>query len=168
MYMLVVFLLICTPKCGCSEDARKIFNEMPIRNVVSWSILIAGYVQCNRFKDALLVFKDMLVDGVKPNQSTLASVLSACAQVGALDQGRWIHGCIYRFKLDMNLTLGTTLIDMYSKCGCIEEALMVFEKLPEKDVYPWTAMINGLAMHGDVLSCLNVFSRMLTSGVQPN
>ncbi|KAK3228372.1 hypothetical protein Dsin_000253 [Dipteronia sinensis] len=155
-------------KCGCSDDARKIFNEMPIRNVVSWSTLIAGYVQCNRFMDALNVFKDMLADGVKPNQSTLTSVLTACAQVGALDQGRWIHGYIDRLKLDMNLILGTTLIDMYSKCGCIEEALMVFEKLPEKDVYPWTAMINGLAMHGDVLSCLNVYSSMLRSGVQPN
>ncbi|KAL5733600.1 hypothetical protein ACOSQ2_033292 [Xanthoceras sorbifolium] len=155
-------------KFGFCDDARKIFNEMPSRNVVSWTTLIAGYVQCNRFKDALHVFKDMLTGHVKPNQSTLTSVLTACAQVGAFDQGMWIHGYIDRLKLDMNLILGTALIDMYSKCGCIEEALMVFEQLPKKDVYPWTAMINGLAMHGDVLSCLNFFSSMLRSGVQPN
>ncbi|GMI90221.1 hypothetical protein like AT1G50270 [Hibiscus trionum] len=119
-------------KCGFFDDARKYFNQMPIRNVVSWTALIAGYLQ------------------------------------GALIHGRWVHGHISRFKLDTNSAVGTALINMYAKCGCLNEAFMVFEKLGGKDVYAWTAMINGFAMHGDAIGSLNLFNEMLSSGVRPN
>ncbi|KDP40259.1 hypothetical protein JCGZ_02257 [Jatropha curcas] len=155
-------------KCGYYDEARRVFDVMPIKNVVSWSALIAGYVQCNRFKDALLLFQDMLMADVRPNQSTLTCVLTASAQLGALDQGRWVHHYIDRNFLGMNSITGTALIDMYAKCGCVGEALLVFHKLPVKNVYTWTAMINALAMHGDALSALNLFYRMSSSGVQPN
>ncbi|RVX04780.1 Pentatricopeptide repeat-containing protein [Vitis vinifera] len=136
-------------KCGYCDDAVKVFNEMPTRNLVSWGALIAGYVQCNRYKEALKVFQEMIIEGIEPNQSTVTSALTACAQLGSLDQGRWLHEYVDRSKLGLNSKLGTALVDMYSKCGCVDEALLVFEKLPAKDVYPWTAMINGLAMRGD-------------------
>ncbi|XP_015573436.2 pentatricopeptide repeat-containing protein At1g50270 [Ricinus communis] len=155
-------------KCGYCDDACKLFNEMPVKNIVCWSALIAGYVQCNRFKDALLLFQDMLLTDVRPNQCTLSSVLTASAQLGALDRGRWVHDYIDRNSLEMNSILGTALIDMYAKCGCISEAYVVFNKLHIKNVYTWTAMINGLAMHGDALSSLNLFSHMISNGVQPN
>ncbi|XP_034698511.1 pentatricopeptide repeat-containing protein At1g50270 [Vitis riparia] len=155
-------------KCGYCDDAVKVFNEMPTRNLVSWGALIAGYVQCNRYKEALKVFQEMIIEGIEPNQSTVTSALTACAQLGSLDQGRWLHEYVDRSKLGLNSKLGTALVDMYSKCGCVDEALLVFEKLPAKDVYPWTAMINGLAMRGDALSSLNLFSQMIRSRVQPN
>ncbi|KAF5750014.1 pentatricopeptide repeat-containing protein [Tripterygium wilfordii] len=155
-------------KSGYSDDASKVFYGMRIRNVVSWTTLIAGYVQCNRFRDALLVYQEMLMEAIKPNHSTLTSVLTACAQLGAVAQGRWIHGYIYRKNLEINLALGTALIDMYAKCGCLDEALLIFEKLPSKDICTWTAMINGLAMHGDASSSLNFFSNMVKNGIQPN
>ncbi|KAF8389577.1 hypothetical protein HHK36_024093 [Tetracentron sinense] len=155
-------------KCGFCDDARNVFDEMPKRNVVCWSALIAGYVQCSRYKDALFVFQDMLLEEVEPNQATLTSVLTACAQLGALDQGRWVHAYIDKNKLGVNLMLGTSLIDMYSKCGCVEEAFFLFEKLTFKDVYPWSAMINGFAMHGHAITSLNLFARMITNGVPPN
>ncbi|PIA52628.1 hypothetical protein AQUCO_01000479v1 [Aquilegia coerulea] len=155
-------------KCGCCDDAQKVADEMPERNTVSWSALIAGYVQGNRFKEALLVFEDMLLEQVEPNQTTLSSVLTACAQLGALDQGRWVHEYIDKNELGVNTILGTTMIDMYAKCGCIQEAFLVFQKLSNKNVYAWTTMITGLAMHGYASSSLILFSQMLTTGVKPN
>ncbi|KAL5704596.1 hypothetical protein ACHQM5_023000 [Ranunculus cassubicifolius] len=155
-------------KCGCCDDARRVSDEMPQRSTVSWSALIAGYVQCNRFTEALVVFQDMLFEDVEPNQTTLSSALTACAQLGALDQGRWIHGYIDEYKLEVNPILGTSLIDMYAKSGCIQKAFLVFKKLLQKNIYTWSAMINGLAMHGHASSSLKLFSQMLTNGVQPN
>lgn len=155
-------------RCGYCDDARRLFEEMPFRNVVSWSALIAGYVRCNEFVDALSFFRDMLVKGMKPNQATLTTVLTACAQLGALDQGRWIHGYIERNKLELNSILGTALIDMYAKCGHMDDAFMIFHVIPQKDLYPWTALISGMAMHGRASECLDLFSQMVKERVQPN
>ncbi|KAK8643462.1 hypothetical protein V6N13_012761 [Hibiscus sabdariffa] len=155
-------------KCGFYDDARKYFNQMPIRNVVSWTALIAGYLQGNRYSEAIIFFQDMLMEKVRPSEFTFTSVLTACAEIGALIHGRWVHGHISRFKLDTNPAVGTALINMYAKCGCLNEAFMVFKKLSGKDVYAWTAMINGLAMHGDAIGSLNLFNEMLSSGVRPN
>ncbi|KAL5055679.1 hypothetical protein RYX36_036361 [Vicia faba] len=155
-------------KCGQCEHACRVFDEMPYRDVVAWTVLVAGFVQCNKYRDALRVFQSMLLDNVMPNEFTLTSVLSACAHVGALDQGRSVHHYIECNKVKVNVVLGTALVDMYAKCGCIDEALTVFENLQVKNVHTWTAMINGLAVHGDTLGALNVFSRMLEVGIQPN
>ncbi|GMP92485.1 hypothetical protein CsSME_00042699 [Camellia sinensis var. sinensis] len=155
-------------KCGFYNDARQVFDEMSHRNLVCWSVLIAGYVQCNRFRDALLVFQEMLCEKVEPNELTLTSILTACAQLGALDQGKWVHRYINRNGLKVNSTLGTALIDMYAKCGCISDSFLVFKKIPIKDVYPWTAMINGFAMHGDAVNALSLFYQMSNYGIRPN
>ncbi|KAL8535688.1 hypothetical protein ACS0TY_011358 [Phlomoides rotata] len=155
-------------KCGCSEDALRVFGDMPHRNLVSWSALLAGFVQCNRFKDVLILFHEMLFEKIEPGEATLASVLTACAHLGSLDQGKRLHEYIYDRKLELNSVLGTALIDMYAKCGCIREAFSVFERIGAKDVYPWTALIFGLAMNGDARGSLNLFSQMVRSGVQPN
>ncbi|KAL2329103.1 hypothetical protein Fmac_022530 [Flemingia macrophylla] len=155
-------------KCGLCEDACQVFNEMPYRNVVCWTVLVAGHVQSNKFQDALRAFWDMLLDDVVPNDFTLSSVLTACAHMGALDQGRLVHEYIESNKINLNAELGTALVEMYAKCGCIGEALRVFENLPLKNVYTWTAIIHGLAVHGDASGALDMFSCMLKSGVQPN
>ncbi|KAK7258053.1 hypothetical protein RIF29_32457 [Crotalaria pallida] len=155
-------------KCGHCDDGWKVFDEMPYKNVVSWTALIAGYVKCNKFQDALRVFWEMMLNNILPNEFTLSSVLSACAHIGALDQGRLVHQYIESNRINLNPALGTALVDMYAKCGCIDEAVRVFENLPVKDVYTWTAIVNGLAVHGDALGALNVFSCMLRNGIQPN
>ncbi|OAY76800.1 Pentatricopeptide repeat-containing protein [Ananas comosus] len=150
------------------DEAKKVFDEMPYRGIVSWGALIAGYERCGLFKEALVVSQDMLAEGVKPNQVTLTSALTACAQLGALDQGKWIHAYVERNRLELNSFVGTALIDLYAKCGCVDDAFAVFEKLPRKDVYPWTALINGLAMNGRGLECLDLFDRMLKERIAPN
>lgn len=156
-------------KCGYCDDAHKLFRGMSRRNVVSWTALIAGYIQSSKYKNAFLLFRDMILEKIKPTQFTLTSVLTACSQTGALDQGRWVHEYISWNKIEVSLVLGTALIDMYMKCGSVDEALLIFKKLPFKmDVYPWTAMINGLAKHGDSSRALSFFSQMLNNGIQPN
>ncbi|XP_059279562.1 pentatricopeptide repeat-containing protein At1g50270 [Lycium ferocissimum] len=155
-------------KCGFWDDALKVFEDMPYKNLISWSAMIAGCVNCNRFKEALCVFEEMLSGKVVPNQVTLTSVLSASTRLGALEQGRWIANYIKEHNIKFNTALGTALIDMYAKCGCIEKALLVFEKLPNKDVYVWTAMINGLATHGDAENSLAFFLEMLRDDLRPN
>ncbi|KAL7149733.1 hypothetical protein ABFS83_05G060900 [Erythranthe nasuta] len=155
-------------KCNCNEDALKVFRNMPYRNVVSWSALLSGYVQCNRFKEALILFQEMLVEKIEPSEATLVSVLASCAHLGSLDQGVWVDKYIHTHKIELNSPLGTALIDMYAKCGCINEAFRVFESMNSVDVYPWTALIFGLAINGHAITCLNLFSRMLSNGVKPN
>ncbi|PKA48476.1 Pentatricopeptide repeat-containing protein [Apostasia shenzhenica] len=156
-------------KCGRSDDAKEVFDEMPSRNVVSWSSLISGFVRCNRFKEALSIFCEMLVHGPKPNQVTLTGILAACAHLGALEQGRWVHSYMYRNDIEVNnFTVGTALIDMYAKCGCVDDAFSMFNGLPSKDVYCWTALINGLAVNGRSFECLHLFSRMIQEGLRPN
>ncbi|OIT22768.1 PREDICTED: pentatricopeptide repeat-containing protein At1g50270 [Nicotiana attenuata] len=155
-------------KCGFCDDALKVFEDMPYKNLISWSAMIAGFVHCNRSREALCVFQEMLAGRVVPNQVTFTSVLSASTRLGALEQGRWVARYIKAHKIEINTALGTALIDMYAKCGCIDDALLVFEKLPEKGVYVWTAMINGLAAHGDADKSLAFFLEMLSNGLRPN
>ncbi|KAL4188936.1 hypothetical protein AMTRI_Chr08g162910 [Amborella trichopoda] len=153
---------------GSIEMARVLFDEMPERNVVSWTSMIAGYAQNKQPEAAISLFKEMQLAGVKPDEVAMVSVLSACADLGALDQGRSIHVHVSKNGIRVSSILGAALIDMYAKCGSVEEAFKVFHRLSERDVNPWTTMINGLAMHGHGESCLGLFSSMERSNTKPN
>lgn len=156
-------------RCGHVEDARQIFDGMPEKNVVAWTVMISGYAQNCLFKEALEMFLQMQIAGVDPNEITLVSVLSAVAQLGALTQGRWIHAYIERKRIEVDGVLGSALVNMYSKCGCIKEALGVFESLKCKELSAWNSIILGLAAHGLGEDALSFFSRMHEdSSVSPN
>ncbi|XP_058084039.1 pentatricopeptide repeat-containing protein At5g66520-like [Magnolia sinica] len=162
-------LIICYSYSASIELARQVFDEMPERNVVSFSAMITGYVQRGRFKEALHLFRDLQIARIEPNDSALMSVLRACSNLGALDCGRWIHSYIHKTKgreLDGRIT--TALIDMYCKCGSLENALFVFASAKEKYVGAWTAMISGLAMHGFGERSIDLFEEMIALGIKPN
>ncbi|KAK1575267.1 hypothetical protein Q3G72_003964 [Acer saccharum] len=148
--------------------ARQLFDQMPEKNVVSWSAMINGYVQVRMFEEALELFNGMLTCGVRPNQAGIIGALTACAFLGALDQGRWIHAYVERNKMELDRVLGTALIDMYAKCGCIETARSVFDNMSNKDVFAFTSLISGLANHGQSGSAIKLFVRMQNEGVAPN
>ncbi|XP_072998212.1 pentatricopeptide repeat-containing protein At5g48910-like [Typha latifolia] len=150
------------------DMARKLFDEMPMRNVVSWSAMITGYAQGENPKEALVLFEEMKELRLRPNWAALVSVLSACSQIGALDQGRQIHTYIKNKKMKVDSIIGSALIDMYAKCGCIDRAFETFHLLPAKDVFSWTAMIGGLAVNGQGLKALELFVQMEEAGVRPN
>ncbi|KAI4314218.1 hypothetical protein L6164_027151 [Bauhinia variegata] len=155
-------------KCGDIDLARQLFDKMPKRDSVAWSAMIAGYAQCGRSREALSLFQSMQMENVKVNEVSMVSVLSACTDLGALDQGRWAHAYIERNKLRMTVTLGTALIDMYAKCGNIDKAMEIFWGMKEKNVYTWSSAIDGLAINGLGEKCLSLFSLMKQGGIQPN
>ncbi|XP_057493464.1 putative pentatricopeptide repeat-containing protein At5g40405 [Actinidia eriantha] len=155
-------------KSGDVDFARVMFDEMPQRDPVAWNAMISGYAQCGQSREALNLFHQMQIEGVKINEVPMVSVLSACSHLGALDQGRWAHAYIERNKIPMTVTLGTSLIDMYAKCGDMDKAMEVFWGMTEKNVYTWSSAMGGLAMNGFGLECLEVFSIMKQRRVQPN
>ncbi|KAH7572387.1 hypothetical protein JRO89_XS04G0247400 [Xanthoceras sorbifolium] len=154
---------------GCLDDAKQLFDEMPVRDVVSWNAMIAGYAQHGRYQEALAFFQEIRNENIMPNESTMVTVLSACARLGALDLGKWIHVYIDKnFQKLNNVSLWTSLVDMYAKCGNIEAAQQVFNAMDSKNVASWNAMISGLAMHGNANKALKLFSRMISEGFKPD
>ncbi|KAF9606909.1 hypothetical protein IFM89_029508 [Coptis chinensis] len=153
---------------GLVEMARKLFDEAPGQNVATWSVIISGFSQGSRFGEALEMFKEMLVEGVMPNQAILVSVLSCCAHLGALEQGVWIHSYIEKHGIEVDDVLGASLIDMYTKCGFLRGAISLFETIKTKGVSSWTSLIYGYAIHGHSLEALELFSEMKSIGILPN
>ncbi|CAA7405685.1 unnamed protein product [Spirodela intermedia] len=169
----VSFNTLITGYCrsGNSAAARKLFDEMPQRNGISWTAMISGHVHCGEEREALSLFSAMQSSGVPPMAATLVSVLSACAQLGALEQGRWVHRHLRVSgggAATINVFLGTALIDMYAKCGEVDAAVAVFEAMPERNLLSWTTLIGGLAVHGRGTAALRLFEQMETSGVAPD
>ncbi|PKI41294.1 hypothetical protein CRG98_038315 [Punica granatum] len=157
----------CT-RCGDIDFAKKLFDEMPERDPIAWNAMISGYTQRGKPRDALELFHLMQLEGVRVNEVSMVSVLSACSHLGALDQGRWAHAYIERNRLKITLTLGTALIDMYAKCGDTRKAMDVFWGMKERNVYTWSSAMNGLAMNGVGDECLKLFSLMKEDGIVPN
>ncbi|KAF9609440.1 hypothetical protein IFM89_016240 [Coptis chinensis] len=155
-------------KGGDVSGARKVFDEMLVRDNVSWGTLLTGYAQTNQCNEAIGMFKCMIDLGVKPDNVALVSVLSACAQCGALEEGKRIHNYIQRNGVQCTVFLLTALVDMYAKCGCLSVAREIFYSSSNKNLFTWNAMLVGLSMHGLGELTLEYFSKMLDKGVQPD
>ncbi|VFQ82202.1 unnamed protein product [Cuscuta campestris] len=156
-------------KSGNVDECEKLFGAMQERNIFSWNGLIGGYAHKGHFVDVLSVFKRMLTESdVQPNDATLVNVLSACARLGALDMGKWVHTYAKNIGYLGNIYVGNGLVDMYAKCGAIENALDVFRNMADKDLISWNTIINGVAVHGQAVDALNLFSQMREAGVRPD
>ncbi|XP_073103525.1 pentatricopeptide repeat-containing protein At4g21065 isoform X1 [Elaeis guineensis] len=157
---------------GLFEDmnpARRVFEEMPNIDVVSWNTLIDGYVNCGQYKEALRMLLIMKRSGFGPDEATLVLVLSACSELGALDFGKWVHSGISSSILNQSISVLNSLIDMYAKCGAIDRALRVFDYMKERNIVSWNSMILGLAMHGHADEALRLFDRMQKTEIEePN
>ncbi|KAJ0987436.1 hypothetical protein J5N97_005792 [Dioscorea zingiberensis] len=151
-------------------NARELFDEVPQRDVVSWNAMIAGYVRCGSHKEAMKVFEEMRQAGERPDEVTMLSLLSACADSGALDVGEKIHQSLLEIypRSNLSVVLGNVLIDMYAKCGSINKALEVFRGMREKDVSSWNSIIGGLAFHGHAEESVSVFEQMRKKRAKPN
>lgn len=155
--------------CGFLDFALKVFEEMPKRDLVSWSSMVACFANNGFGYEALALFQRMqLVGTVKPDEVIVLSVVSAISILGDLELGKWIRGFISRNGLEFTVPLGTALVDMFSRCGCIEESMRVFDEMGERNVLTWTALINGLAVHGRSAEALRMFYEMRNHGFQPD
>ncbi|ONK64462.1 uncharacterized protein A4U43_C07F26290 [Asparagus officinalis] len=161
-------LLDMYAKCGCLDLAKQVFDLMRRRDTGVWNALIAGYVSNGYFCEAIQIFDDLQASGLSPDAPTLVSALCACAHLGALNIGKRIHVYIDKKYPCFNAILGTSLIDMYSKCGCIEISREVFNKIRKKDAMAWTSMIGALAAHGHAVDALKLFDSMKKHGFKPD
>jgi len=164
---LMTALIDMYAKCGELGKARRLFDVMQSRDVVAWSAMISGYTQADQCREALALFSEMQLAGVEPNNVTMVSVLSACAVLGALETGTWVHSYIRRKRLPLTIILGTALVDFYAKCGCIDDAVEAFESMPVKNSWTWTALIKGMATNGRGREALELFSSMRKASVEP-
>ncbi|CAL5194450.1 unnamed protein product [Lathyrus oleraceus] len=159
-------LLDVYASCGYVALCRQLFDEMPHRDVVSWTVLIMCYRFGGMYDDALLVFEQMQYAGVVPNRVTMVNALAACASFGAIEMGIWIHDMVRRNGWELDVILGTALVDMYVKCGRVEDGLRVFGYMKEKNVFTWNAVIKGLALAKSGEEAVLWFNRMEVYGVR--
>lgn len=158
-------------RCGEPELARRAFEQMEAEEsttAASWSALLAAYTRAGLWADCLDSFGAMARAGGRPEESSMVSALSACAHLGAYDVGRSIHCALLRNTVALNTFMETSLVDMYAKCGCIDKASAVFDAMDGKNEWTYSAMVSGLALHGDGLKALQVFDAMAREGHKPD
>lgn len=145
---------------GYLSDATKVFHESSVRDVVSWTSMIDGFVQKNMADEALEFFEKMCSSGLEPNEVTMITLFSACSLKGDLSLGRSIHELVERNGVKCSLNLMNSMIDMYVKCGDLEKAYEIFNQMDVRDVFSWTSMINGYAKNGKVDLAKKFFNEM--------
>ncbi|CAK9873653.1 unnamed protein product [Sphagnum jensenii] len=204
-------------ECGSMEDAQRVFNKMPSRDVVTWTAMIVGHVKCSQGQKALELFRQMQQEDVQPDSVTFMGVLNACASVAVLEEGRCVHEqiiesgqkalelfrqmqkegvqadsvtfvgvlnacasiaaleegrCIHEQIIesgwDSDVFVGSSLVDMYAKCGSLEDAWRVFTKMPSRNVVTWNAIILGHVKCGQGQKALGIFQQMQQEDVQPD
>ncbi|WOL09719.1 pentatricopeptide repeat-containing protein [Canna indica] len=162
-------LLHAYASLGLLDVSLKLLDEMPQKSTVTYNALISCCAKSAWYEHGLDLFTEMLLQGTHVNADTLVAGLSCCAGLGALGHGRSIHACAVRRLSCLTSELGTSLLQMYTKCGSLEEARRVFDQMQTtRDVSAWTAMMSGLAMHGQGEEALDLFERMMKDGVAPD
>ncbi|KNA20273.1 hypothetical protein SOVF_053950 [Spinacia oleracea] len=155
-------------KCGSIYDAHKVFDKMPDKSLVSSTAIISGYLNDEKFYEAISLFRSFLDKGLKPDSFILVRILCACAELGELEFGEWIHGYVNLNGMQKDMVLITSLINMYTKCGCMDKAQIVFDQMLEKDVVSWSAMIQGYVANGFAKEALDLFFEMERENVKPD
>lgn len=158
--------------CECARltYARKIFESLIDKTVVSWSTMIKGYVTHDHSIDALSLFAKMTEEGVRVDFVTVINILPACVNIGALENVKYLHGYSLKFGLNILSSVTTALLVSYAKCGCIEVARKIFddEKINAKDLIMWDSMISAYAKHGVWSECFDLYNQMKHWNMKPD
>nr|AYM00825.1 pentatricopeptide repeat protein [Salvia miltiorrhiza] len=154
-------------EAGDVNSVEALFRTLLERDVVSWTTMINCYCKRELYLEALELFEEMKSTGTRPDNTTMATVISACAHLGALDKGKEMHLYMMQAEFNIDVYIGSALIDMYAKCGVVERALVVFFKLQEKNLFCWSSVIGGLAYNGYAEEALAMFDKMEKEKVEP-
>jgi pentatricopeptide repeat protein len=152
------------------DEALQVFEMMPQKDSIAWTALISGHEQNSEEEAALDLFQRMLAEGVVPTPYALVSALGACAKLGLVARGKELHCFTLRRSIGshpFNIFIHNAIIDMYCKCGDMTAAMAVFDRMPERDFITWNSMVTGFSHNGLGKQSLDIFERMLVSGVQP-
>lgn len=155
-------------RIGDVKSAKQLFSGIPQKDLISWTTMINCYSQNKHYKEALEIFKEMKDNGINPDEVTMSTIISSCAHLGWLEQGKEIHMYVVQSGLYLDVYIGSSLIDMYAKCGAMERSLVVFFKLSEKNLFCWNSVIEGLAAHGCAREALAIFRMMEKEKIKPN
>ncbi|XP_008783875.2 pentatricopeptide repeat-containing protein At4g21065 [Phoenix dactylifera] len=153
--------------CNSLPDAHNLFDRIHKGNLFLWNVLIRGYAWNGPYEVALKLYYQMLDHGLEPDNFTFPFVLKACSALSALEVGRDIHDLVIRTRWNSDVFVGAGLIDMYAKCGCVDEARDVFDRIPDRDVVLWNSMIAAYSQNGHPSEALSLCRDMVAKGFQP-
>ncbi|XP_057960986.1 putative pentatricopeptide repeat-containing protein At3g23330 [Malania oleifera] len=171
-------------KCGKMEKASILFQKLAqdvagmqdsktfcdnsIMATVSWNSMVSSYVHNGRWEEALQIFRNMVCEQISVDKFTITSIVSACAIAGVLELGRQIHAHILKIGHKLDAIMGSSLIDMYSKCGSLDDARLIFKQTNDLNVVLWTSLISSCALHGKGREAVWLFESMIDQGIRPN
>nr|GEV08693.1 pentatricopeptide repeat-containing protein At4g14850 [Tanacetum cinerariifolium] len=153
-------------KCKDVSSARLVFDEICDRNDVSWCSIVAAYEQNDEGEKACMLFLAAMRNNIEPKDFIVSSVLSACAGIAGLEMGRLVHALAVKACVDGNVFVGSALVDMYAKCGSIEDCERMFDEIPERNLITWNALLGGYAHLGQAGMALSVFDEMKSGKLQ--
>lgn len=155
-------------KCGCLEMAREVFEHMPRKSLVACNSMIRGFVGRGDSKSCVEILSRMIIEGTRPSQTTLTSILMACSRSSNLGHGKFVHGYVIRSFVDADVFMNCSLIDLYFKCGEIKLAETIFAKTQKDVVESWNVMVSGYVSVGNWFKAIEVYDEMVSAGVKPD
>lgn len=154
-------------KCGEIGDACKLFDEMPKRDLVTWTVMIGACADSGKPDESWVLFERMRNEGIVPDRAAVVTIVNACAKLGALHKAVILHDYIRLMNFPVGVVLGTALIDMHAKCGNLDAAREMFDSMKERNVISWSAMIAAYGYHGKATKALELFDVMVGDGRLP-
>ncbi|XP_038679612.1 pentatricopeptide repeat-containing protein At4g20770 isoform X2 [Tripterygium wilfordii] len=155
-------------KCGKTGNSERIFYSLPEIDIVCWNSIISGFSANSQDKEAFILFKQMQQKGISPSQFSYSTVLSCCSKLSSSFQGRQVHAMVIKDGFMAEVFVGTSLIDMYCKCGDVDAARRFLEMMPCKNIVTWNEMIHGFAQNGRGEDAVCLYKEMIGSGVKPD